>query len=100
MPRQNASQPYAPGTGYTQTFPPVFFTRDPTSSDSNWIQGQQWVNVSTNAIWQLTSFSTSGGVLSATWTQSASLVSGILPVTQGGTGVATLTGLALGAGTS
>ena len=77
------------GTASSAQFPssPVVQNKDPASSDiqgqfGQYPVGQQWINSSTGAVFSLTGFSASNGIISATWVALASSA----------TQVATLTG--------
>lgn len=47
---------------------PVFQTRAPLTTDIQYPQGKRWIDTSANNEYSLTSFSTSVGIISATWT--------------------------------
>lgn len=68
--------PFQPGSNnYTQGFGsnpenvevPHLDVRDPTTTDILYPVGKRWVNTVGNTVWDLTSFSATGGVTSATW---------------------------------
>lgn len=46
---------------------PVIQTRDPTAQDINYPVGKRWVNTVGNTAKTLTSLSSFGGVVTATW---------------------------------
>lgn len=96
------TQNYAVSVGTSFNRTPHFDTRAPASTDINYPLGQVWIDKLANAVYELTSFASSLGTISATWTQSATLSGGVLPVSQGGTGDSTLTahGVLVGEGTS
>jgi hypothetical protein len=48
---------------------PVIASVNPTAQNVNYPQGKQWVNEHNNTVWFLTSFASSQGVTTATWTQ-------------------------------
>lgn len=47
---------------------PVFATVVPVSTNVNYPLGKRWINTTTNTEYALTSFSSSGGTVTATWT--------------------------------
>ena len=67
-----------PAMLYTRSFGsrsdnvPVIANVAPSSTQTNYPLGQRWINSVTNIEYSLTSFSSVGGSLSATWTPSGS----------------------------
>lgn len=67
-----------PAMIYTQSYGsrpqnvPIIANVSPSSTQTNYTIGQRWVNSVTNVEYVLTSFSSLGGSLSATWTPSGS----------------------------
>lgn len=84
---------------YTQSFGvrpenvevPTIQVRNPTSSDVNYPIGKTWINTTANDSFLLTSFSSSGGVLTANW---QSIVNFNQPATTTSLGVVQLSTLA------
>ncbi len=46
---------------------PTIQTRDPSVNDTKYPLGKRWINKTGNTAWDLTSFSSIGGILQATW---------------------------------
>src|SRR6185369_7582437 len=74
---------FPPGANlYTQGFGsrpenlevPTIQSRPPTSTDTNWPIGKSWVDTVNNNVWNLTSFSSIGGILTANWTEGGNSV--------------------------
>lgn len=59
---------YTMGSGWAANTPIIFLASAPTSSQINFPLGQVAIVQSTNAVYQLTSFTVSNGAQSATWT--------------------------------
>lgn len=63
----NNLYPVANALSSSNPFIQVFMGRDPTSADVNYPIQKLWLNTSTNNLWELKNFTTSGGNLSAVW---------------------------------
>ena len=63
-------QSYTQGSGTSgnnNVAVPIFSDRDPTEQDVNYLLGTRWINQADNSEFTLTSFSSIGGALTATW---------------------------------
>jgi endosialidase-like protein len=58
---------YSMGSGITPTMPMFLASVDPNSNNNNFKIGQFWLNQTGPKLWYLNSFSSSGGVLQASW---------------------------------
>lgn len=67
-PQESQSYTVATGTNSNDLTVPVFSPVSPTSANINFPEGKRWINVLANQEYTLTSFSTSGGTKTATWT--------------------------------
>lgn len=65
----------------TDPFVWVFETRDPTPQDVNYPQQKQWLNVTLQKVWILTSFSSITGQVLAVWTEVSSSVADLNSLT-------------------
>jgi len=65
---------YTVSSGSSPSTSPIFIARDPTSSDVAYPVQQRWINTQTQGIWVLESFSSLGGVVTATWRALAPIV--------------------------
>lgn len=65
----------------TDPFVYVLETRDPTAQDVNYPQQKVWINLSTEKLFILTSFSTVTGVIQANWTEVSSSTADINTLT-------------------
>lgn len=63
----NELYPVAVGTTSSNPFVDVFQGRDPSGSDVNYTIQKKWLNTSSNVLWMLKGFSSTGGQLSAVW---------------------------------
>jgi len=103
---------YAPSVGTTSVGGVWLDTRDPTSQDINFIEGQLWLNQTTEFLWMLNSFSSSTGVVTANWINlnsgstaidsvevDAFTAPGTNPVLADANGLITVTGAQVAAGT-
>lgn len=82
----NKQQPFEfySTSGYklsTDPFVWVFETRDPTPQDVNYPQQKQWLNVTLQKVWILTSFSSITGQVLAVWTEVSSSVADLNSLT-------------------
>ena len=80
IPQQFAGYGIGIGTKPNAGNVPVIQSRAPASTDTNYFLGTFWIDQSANNTYQLTSFSSSGGVLSATWVQNGSSTGAIFAV--------------------
>lgn len=60
-------QAYTQGSGTSSIDHPICSSVSPSSTNTNYPLGQVWINEVANIVYQLTSFSTMGGILSANW---------------------------------
>lgn len=80
----SSSELYGIGIGITSTsqFNPVVQNRAPTTADvrdslGTYVLGKRWIDKSTNNSYALTSFTTSAGLMQATWTPEGGTSSGV-----------------------
>lgn len=78
---------YGSSIGNAPHRPYVISTIDPTPNDVNYPLLQQWYNKSTQTSWSLTAFTSSGGIVSATWVASFGASVATDYVTDSGTAV-------------
>lgn len=68
----NVLYPVANAGASDNAFVDVFNTRDPTVNDVQYPVQKKWLNTSTNGLWELLSFVSSAGVVTANWQKIAS----------------------------
>lgn len=79
-PSDGSQQAYCQSVGVSSTNYPHLDTRDPTSNDVYYPIGKLWQNTTSNSLWYLNSFTSTGGILQAFWTEISNAATSILEI--------------------